>query len=180
MQPFSKDILIVDFEPTNGDAYSAEPIQVGAILLDKDSLAEKKRFISYIKADLSNANPKTLAVSGITEDDLKNAPIAAEVGKAFVETFGTDVMLSSWVQNLDRAMLRKLLLAAGFEDRIYDYHYLDLWPIAYLYLLKRGYVGSIRSEEMFREFKLPPRDHHDALEDCKMAAIVLRQIAEAD
>lgn len=172
---FIKDILLIDFETMSPDPYRAEPIQLGAVLLDKDSLSEKDIFSSYIWADLRG---KTMPVSNITQEILKDAPSQAEVGQKFFEKFSTDVLLGSWVEHLDRRMLRKIIIVADLDYSQYDYHFLDVWPVAYIYLLKQGYTGSARSEEMFRAFEIKPRGHHDALEDCRIAADILRKIVQ--
>ena len=65
---FPKDILIVDFETSHKQLEKAEPLQIGAILLDKNTLKEKKNFKSYIYNDLINALPETLAINGITQE----------------------------------------------------------------------------------------------------------------
>ncbi len=164
---FPKDILVIDFEGTS------EPAQIGAILLDKETLEEKDSFKSYIWADLKG---ETAHGSGITQEMLEGAPSAAEVGKAIFEKFGTEVFIATWVANYDMKCFEKILSTAGIAFSHYDYHILDLWPMAYLHLLKRGYMGSPRSEAMFREFGAKPRGLHDPVEDCRIAADVLRKI----
>ncbi len=176
MTPFPKDILIIDFEASAVDLSVSEPIQIGAILLDKNTLAEKDSFTSFIHSELKNADPESLAVSGVKPEDLVNAPTQAEVGKLFYEKFGTAVFLASWIEHFDRRMLYKILAAANLNYRDYDYHFLDIWPAAYVHLLKQGYTGGVHSEEMFQALGLPKRGTHDALEDCRHAAEALRKI----
>jgi len=173
---FPKDILIIDFESSLGDSEKTEPVQFGAILLDKTTLEEKKSFVSFIRADLSDVPPERLIEKGYDSEKILNAPTAPEVARKFVELFGKDYFISSWVAGLDRTLFRKLMSSAGIHHSEFDYHIYDLWPIAYTYLLERGYKGSWRSEAMFQEFGLPPRGVHDALEDCRYAAQVLRKI----
>ncbi len=164
---FAKDILVIDFEGLE------EPIQLGAVLLDKETLVEKDSFISYIHGDVSE-NDKT--ITGITQEMLDTAPTQAEVGRIIFEKFGTDVLITCWVTNLDMAHFKKIIKAAGIDVRKYDYHVLDLWPVAYTHLLKKGYTGSMRSEGIFQQFGATPRGFHDALQDCRIAADVLRKI----
>jgi DNA polymerase III epsilon subunit-like protein len=68
---FKKDILIIDFEGLK------EPVQIGAVLLDKETLVKKDSFSTYIFADLKD---KIKVVSGISQETLKDAPAQAEVG----------------------------------------------------------------------------------------------------
>ena len=51
---FPKDLLFIDFETTGSDPDQAKPLQIGALLLDKATLAEKAEFVSYIKQDLTD------------------------------------------------------------------------------------------------------------------------------
>ncbi len=171
---FSKDILVIDFEGVT------HPVQVGAILLDKETLEEKDSFVSYIYADLQG---KTIKNSGITQEMIDDAPKPDEVGKMIYDKFGSDVLIASWVQSLDISHFAHLMQKANIdftEGPIsfskYDYHVLDIWPIAYVHALKNGYTGGVGSEELFQYFGAEPRDLHNALEDCRIAADVLRKI----
>jgi len=164
---FPKDILIIDFEGAKS------PVQIGAVLLDKETLEEKESFVSYIYAELEGF---ISARSGITQEMLQNAPTQAEVGKILYEKFGTNIFIGSFVQDLDIMHFKTLLKAAHVSFAEYDYHILDIWPIAYTYLLKNGYTGSFRSEEIFQQFGAQPRGLHNALEDCRITADVLRKV----
>jgi len=164
---FTKDILIIDFEGL------AEPVQIGAVLLDQETLIEKDNFSTYIFADLKD---KIKITSGISQETLKDAPTQAEVGRMIFEKFGTDIIIGSWVANADIKNFEKIITAAGLDFKLYDYHILDIWPAAYIYLVKHGYSGSMQSEEIFKEFGAKPRGLHNALEDCRIAVDVLRKI----
>jgi DNA polymerase III epsilon subunit-like protein len=175
---FSKDILILDFEGRD------LPAQVGAVLLDRETLEEKDSFISFIQADLHG---EALLKSGITEEMLVDAPSQAIVGQQLYDRFGSDVFLASFVQNKDIRFFQTLLQAASIDFvsgptdfQKYDFHILDIWPLAYTHLLKEGYAGSTKSEDIFQAFGATPRGLHNALEDCRITADVLRKIVFAD
>jgi DNA polymerase III alpha subunit (gram-positive type) len=171
---FHKDILVIDFEGVK------KPVQIGAVLLDKETLEEKASFSSYIYTDLEGyISPK----SGITQEMVNDAPKQSEVGKMVYDKFGSDIFIASFVQNMDINHFQTLLSVAGIDFlegktdfKKYDFHILDIWPIAYVHLLKNGYTGCIGSEEMFQAFGAQARGLHDALEDCRIAAEVLRKI----
>jgi DNA polymerase III epsilon subunit-like protein len=166
---FPKDILMLDFEGKN------KPIQIGVVLLDKETLQEKDSFTSYIYADMSTVQTK----SGITQEMLMGAPSQEEVGKMLVEKFGFEFLIGSWVANMDTQHFRTLITQAGYGWSQFDFHVVDVWPAAYIHLVKQGYTGSIFSEEMFQAFGAKPRGMHDALEDARIAADVLRQLCGA-
>lgn len=164
---FAKDVLIIDFEGLK------EPVQLGAVLLDKETLEEKNSLNTYIWADLKGEVKK---VSGISQETLKNAPTQAEVGRMFFEKFGTNVLIGMWVAQADSKNLETILTATELDPKIYDYHILDIWPAAYIHLLKQGYEGGIRSEEIFKAFGTKERGLHDALEDARIVADIVRKI----
>ena len=164
---FIRDILLIDFEGF------VAPKQIGAILLDKKTLQEKKSFSSYVYMDMKGVPSMK---SGITQDMLDGAPSQAEVGKKVFDMFGTDILIASFVADADFRNFKTLISAAGLDPAIYDYHVLDVWPLAYVHLLRQGYTGKINSEEIFQAFGAQPRGLHDALEDCRITADVLRKI----
>ena len=164
---FAKDVLIIDFEGLK------EPVQLGAVLLDKETLEEKNSLNTYIWADLKGEVKK---VSGISQETLKNAPTQAEVGRMFFEKFGTNVLIGMWVAQADSKNLETILTATELDPKIYYYHILDILPAAYIHLLKQGYEGGIRSEEIFKAFGTKERGLHDALEDARIVADIVRKI----
>ncbi|MDP2656501.1 MAG: 3'-5' exonuclease [bacterium] len=174
---FLRDILVIDIEATDADTHTADPIQLGAILLDKETLEEKGVFVSYITTPKASSE-EAYQIHHISADDLKGAPSQSEVAETLIKRFSTDVILSSWVQSLDNAMLTKMFKTSGYEKLPYDHHYLDLWPIAYAHLVKQGYEGSMGSTSMFDAFDLSPREKHDALDDCRRAAEILKIIMD--
>ena len=176
---FLKDILLLDFETTGYDPVKSDPIEIGAVLLDKQSLAEKASYHSLIYSDLKEVMAGTRELWRIDEAQIKSAPKIETVAKEFIDKFGFDVIIGSWVQRLDRGMLDKMLRAAGIDPAKYDYHMLDLWPVGYVYLARSGYSGGIDSDAIFSAFGFPVRGKHDALEDCRIEAEIFRKIYNA-
>ena len=149
------------------------PSQIGVLLLDKYTLEEKASFVSYIWKDMNGTIGEK---SGITQKMLEGAPSQAEVGKIVFDKFGTDILISSFVADMDFRHFRTIMTEAGIDTKLYDYHILDVWPLAYVHLLKQGYKGKINSEDIFQAFGASPRGSHNALEDCKISADVLRKV----
>ena len=176
MQGFSKDILLIDFETTGLDLEKSLPIQLGAVLLDKTGLEEKDSFLSLINQDVSDMSEESVKIHGITQEVLNGAPKKEDVILEFLSKFGTEVYLASWNEMLDHKMLSKTLNSIGKDVYEYDYHYLDVWSLAYLNVVKQGRGDIIRSEATFEYFDLPKRGKHDALEDCRHTAEVLRKV----
>ncbi len=176
---FLKDLLIIDFEATGAQPSIDQPIQLAAILLDKETLQEKKSFSTKIKADLSITTDDEVKeiISGFSQTDLDAAPTKAETAKMFVDTFGlNDYLLSAWVMNLDDRYMEKVLTEGGYNFDELDYHKMDLFPIVYTYLVKSGYTGGIRTKNIYSYFGVERGAQHDALEDCRISAEILRKV----
>ncbi|MEI7818976.1 MAG: exonuclease domain-containing protein [bacterium] len=181
---FSKDILLIDFEstgfkndPTTKDVIDpGEPTQLGAILLDAITLEEKSEFISDIKADPALLDPWVLENTDITIERVTSAPDHQSVAKKFVDQFGLDVYLATWNVTFDRAWLDVLMQSIDRRDTMYDYHHLDVWSLAYTHLCKLGHPEIIKSEDTFAFFGQSARTAHNALDDCRRTAEVLRAI----
>lgn len=175
---FTKDILLFDFEGNHnhGNIDASHPSQLGAILLDKETLEEKKSFLSFINFDYSDMSQEDWNAHIYTKKDIDNAPSKKEVGLKFRETFGTNVLLCSWVSNMDMNFLERLMKSADLSIYDYDYHRLDLFPMAYMYLLQNGYTGGLKSQEMFNALGVKRGDVHNALEDCRFEVQILKKI----
>lgn len=181
---FSKDILLFDCEstgftkhPDNGDILDFGDItQIGAVLLDKVTLKEKDFYLSDVRADPKRLDPWVLEHTDITAERVAKAPERAAVAQEFIDRFGTDVYLASWNARDDQQWLGQLTKSVGREQNMYDYHCLDVWPIAYTYLCQLGHPEIIRSEDTFRAFGQDSRGAHNALDDSRRTAEVLRAV----
>lgn len=181
---YSKDILIFDFESTgflrdtdSGDVINpGDPTQLGAILLDKSSLEEKDSFLSDIQADPQLLDDWVLKNTDITPERVQAAPTRKVVAKKFTMQFSDEYFLASWNVSFDRYWLNTLVTAIGRQDTMFDYHHLDVWSLAYTYLCQHGQSSIIQSEASFRLFGQTARSAHNALDDCRRTAEVLRSV----
>jgi DNA polymerase III epsilon subunit-like protein len=177
MNGFAKDILLIDFEGTGLVLDESEPSQLGAILLDRQSLEEKGSFVSYIAIDHPDKfAQEAIEISGITPDMLKDAPTRKEVADKFLKQFSTTPFLASWNTTFDQAMMRLIMKSIGKDIFEFDYHYFDVWPVVYSHLAQHGHGDIVRLEPTLAHFGLKARGKHDALEDCRVTAEVLRKV----
>ncbi len=178
---FPKDLLIVDIETSGSDPYAHVPIEIGAVLLDKDTLAEKKSFTSYIHQD-DHFPVEQWALKKVKIDytAIAAAPRIEEVTEKFTKLFGFDVTFAAWVVAFDVAFFSQMLKSIGLQwGREYSHHALDLFTLTWMHLAKNGWKTIPDSETVFQHFGLPPRGFHTALEDCRLEAEVLRKICNA-
>lgn len=180
---FKKDLLIVDLETTGLDASRHEIIQIGAILLDRKTLEEKEAFSSFVKPTAwPRRDRASMAVNKIVYDQVKSAPTLSVALAQFNQLFNPgQVILSYYGGPLDMDFLR----AAYFKTKIawkFDYHYLNLWGVFYAFLAARGQLKNSKKfagfslEDLMKRFRIKSSKRHDALEDCRVEAEILRKI----
>lgn len=180
---FNKDLLILDVEATGADFTKYELIQIGAILLDRKTLKEKKSFESFIKPKRwNNREPEAMAVNRIEWANVKDAPSLKSILQKFQRTFGTEVIIAPYGTILDTAYLR-----LGYKQckmkYPFDYHVYDIWPLVYTYMAKhkllknKSRFSGFKLEDAARHFGIKsPEDRHTALADCRLEAEVLRNV----
>ena len=183
---FKKDILLIDSELTGLDAEKHGLVQLAAVLLDRKSLKEKSYFNSYIRPKRWRVrDPEAMKVNGLKWDVLKNAPPLAEVVRAFAKRFnGRKVLLAAYVGWIDKRFLLKAFEKSGVKWP-FDYHYLDVWSLAYGAWGRRGKLKNRREfagfnlEDLLKEYQIKlAGSHHDALFDCRAEAEVLRRVVK--
>ncbi len=181
---FGKDIALFDFESTGFRKNAqemiidpGEPTQLGVLVLDRQSLEEKTSYMSDIQANPAKLEPWVLENTDITAERLKQAPTPKAVAEKLLDIVQPEkVFLASWNVYYDRIWLDQLLKASDHTESVYDYHHLDVWTLAYQYLCAHGYTQVIRSEATFQLFGQASRQAHNALDDCRRTAEVLRAV----
>ncbi len=182
---FKKDLLLIDLETTGLDAQKHEIIQIGAVLLDRKTLKEKEVFSSYSKpAKWKKRDPESMKINGITWENLKGAPSLKEVlGRFSGLCRPENVVLSYYGGPLDMDFLREAYKKAGLKWQ-FDYHYFNLWAVFYAFLASKNKLRNSKKftgfslDDFMKEFKIKSNSRHDALEDCRIEAEVLRRIVQ--
>lgn len=183
---FKRDLLLIDLETTGLDASRHEIIQLAAVLLNRKTLKEEEVFSSYVKPlAWQRRDKESMAVNKITFEQIKDAPDLKTVLSQFNNFFkAKQVILSYYGGPLDmdflRAAYRRLKLAWRF-----DYHYFNLWAVFYAFLAARGQLKNNKKfagfslEDLMEKFKIKSKNRHDALEDCRVEAEILRGIMKS-
>ncbi len=180
---FKHDLLLIDIESTGVDITKHELIELGAILLDKKTLKEKKTFEAFIKPHKwSSRDPEAMAVNQITWDQLKKASSLKSVLTKFQQTFGTKVTLANYGTILDTAMLRTSYKQIN-KNYPFDYHVFDIWPLCYTYMARKKKLTNPKKfpgfslEDLAKTLKVTvPANRHTALADCRLEAEILRKL----
>lgn len=101
-----------------------EIIEIGAVMLD-DTYEIVKRFKTYVSPEYGNVDRYIHELTGITQDDVNDAPTIEEALKLFANWLPEDTVLVSWSDNDERQIRKetefKEIEIPGLEK------YLDSW-----------------------------------------------------
>lgn len=170
-----KDILVFQLETTGSDLERDHVLQIGAVLLDKDSLLEKNYFNGYVKVSFLDGTIQAHAEQlGITFDVLRKSPKINEVIKNFVDTFGYEPLLAT------QSVHNYLFLRKAFKKTLtpfnYDRHIMDIWSLGYIYSLHAGLKKIPTLATMANHFNLKMAKPNHALEQARLTSQVFKKI----
>jgi DNA polymerase III epsilon subunit-like protein len=195
--PFPKDILLIDYETSGFNPDEGhEPLQLACVRLDRHTLDEKAAFETKIRPETpEKASPEALIVTGfdLESTEFTEAPAAAEVFESFESTLmyprerdkpWFKFTLCAHNGQFDMQFHRLLLSRAGQDRDRHGYHILDTWAVA-MFMAGCGYVRgkSFKLSSLAAQLGVGTQaDVHDALEDVRLTADVLRKLhgAQAD
>lgn len=179
MSLYKYKLCFLDFETTGTNHFIDEPIQIGAVLLNKD-LEVEAEYISNIRIPsnesydiLLNRLDNSSKIHGITYKDIIYAPSQQVVIDKFFEIIGTDYKLINWNVSFDSYFLKKMCYNCNKlheYDKI-DYRNIDLQTIGWTLRLLNYLPDDVRSlNDAANHFFIPREKKHNAL-DCAYVAL---------
>ena len=180
---FKKDLLLIDLETTGLDSARHEIIQLAAIVLDKKTLKEKASFASFVRpAKWQTRDKESMTVNKISHDQVVAAPPLKKVLGEFEELFDyNEVIISYYGGPLDMDFLRLAYKKVGKKYK-FDHHYFNLWGAFFVFLAAKnklkntGRFAGFTLDDIMKSFNIRSGSRHDALEDCRVEAEVLRRV----
>jgi DNA polymerase III epsilon subunit-like protein len=180
-QPFDRDLLVFDVETTGANPRVHQIVSIGALLLDRKTLQEVRSMGTLVRVTpeaLARADPRAMQIHGLTVDQLTAAPTPAQVVIRFLDSFGTSFYFCGWNICFDTQFLAALFEQAGRRQDFdtFRYHRLDLWSLLEVAWL-RGLIQTAPESlsRVCRLFEIERQHVHDALEDARISAQVLRK-----
>lgn len=116
---FKGDFTCIDLETTGLNVNTAEIIEISATKVRNFETVDN--FSSFIKP--SNPIPKMItSITGITNDDVANAPQIDDVIDNIIEFIGSDVLLGHNIARYDLPILRRICCErnCSFDNYYYD------------------------------------------------------------
>lgn len=182
---FTRDIVVFDIESTGLDFMTHEVIQIAAVRLDKRTLSEMTRFVTYVKPQHWEARDlEAMAVNKISYDVVAIAPGIQKALELFEAKFPpSEVLLAAYNSWFDMGWLRNSYERMGRHSP-FEFHSFDLWALAYLYWSKESRVANPNRPIGFNLADMAALlgvetagQFHDAQTDVEVEAEVLRRLA---
>lgn len=190
----NRHIVCFDFETGGKDSTKCEIIQIGAVVIDRNSLKIKDEFETKMKPDNFDAlEDEALKVNGITREQLEAAPDAKTMFPVFASwiqkhntrkdkgTFGAPIPCGWGIDGFDMPILKRYCLKYNYWDKKWENQTL-LNPIFTFDCMKHFWFW-LRTNPDLENIKLPtvleymgvPKDEivagaHNALWDVKWTA----------
>ncbi len=181
---YSTDIVVIDLEASSppdqpNSVERSNIIEVGAVRLDRRSLAEVGAFSELVRPAEFPISPFIAQLTGITPAMVSDRETFAAVGARFLEWYGprNRAMIASFGVYYDIPLLRRDFAAAGLDFRRHIAGgALDLRAVATVWLAERSQRTSGLTLEVILE-KMgipPPARQHRAVDDARAAAAILQ------
>lgn len=169
---------ILDLETTGINQFYDQPIEIGAILVDKN-LKVIDKFHSYIQIpETLNFSISAKKTHGLDENFLRNKPPQAMVLKNFFLQFGYDFRFVTWNMSFDVGFFRRICYENNFQNEFdkLNYRHLDLQSMFFYYCDKNGYHNLRSLDDACGHFGIYRSRYHNALEDAQITYEVFKRL----
>lgn len=160
-----KDYVAVDLETTGLYPKQDRIIEIGALRVRKGEVVET--FSSFINP-LQRLTDRVTQITGIRDEDLKEAPTLEDIWKEVFDFLGDDILLGQRIL-FDYSFLKRIAVNHGFS---FERNGIDTLKIA------RKYLASLESRTLSglcQYYHIPIRAHR-ALEDARATHILYQNL----
>lgn len=171
----AKRLLLIDLETTGLDPQRDSVVQIASCLLAKEDLREERWFESLVRPETTMVEDAR-EIHGLSDNELAAAPSLAEAIDRFARYAPSDAIVCGHNVGFDVSFLKQAYSRLG-RDYPFDYHTVDIWSLAFFVLGAEGVPsGSFTLNKLCALYGIPRGREHDALEDVRASATVLRQL----
>ncbi len=162
---------VVDIEATGGNHKNGRIIEIGIVKIRNKTVVSEYSTLVNPEQRIDKYVSK---LTGITDNDLKNAPLFSEVAKEIIEFLG-DAFFVAHNATFDYTYLRTELRKLGIEYTADQYCTIDMSRILF------PDQDSYSLGKLCRSLKLDVEDRHRALGDAQTTAtLFLKLLGETD
>jgi DNA polymerase III alpha subunit (gram-positive type) len=170
-----RKLLFVDLETTGLDVDVHEIVEVGCLVVNGRTLKVEKEYHAKVKPQhIETADKEALEINQYSEKAWKDAKPLKEVLREVIE-LAPKGMIAGWKVDFDWQFLEKGFKKYGMKHN-FDYHLLDVVPIAYRYFLSKKKPMKLGLRDISRSLGIEIPDKHDAMTDIKATYKVFRKL----
>lgn len=170
-----RPLLFIDLEMTGLDPTVHEIIEVGALVVDGRTLEVKQEYEAKVKPEhIETADPEALKINGYKAENWTGAKQISEV-LGDLNNLAPGALVVGWNMSVDWSFLESAHKKTGVK-RTFDYHTIDILPLAWEYALKHSEIKEIKLSEFCKHFKIERGEKHQAMADIKATYQVFRKL----
>lgn len=174
----ARPLLVLDVETTGLDPSADAIVQLAAVILDAQTLAERRAFSTLVRT-AKPISDSAYDVHGLGLKDLETAPELPAALSQFREFADSSAIICGHNVGFDYAFLKNGYLQLGWTFP-FDYHTLDIWSLAFFILGADGIqLPKYDLDHLCGLYGIPRAAHHDALQDVRASSQILRQLFAA-
>lgn len=178
------DLLMIDIETDGSDPTINEIVQIGAMMIDRETLKVKgEMYESLVYASLDNSQKGAMKVHGILPSDIWDAPPGIEVYNEILDLYPKNkTVLCGWnIKGFDALFMKKAFLEAelpwGWGYHIYDLAPIFIW-VCDMAGIKLDSYSLDSAVELLGVKGRGKKDYHGALDDCIIQWRVMKAMKE--
>ena len=202
----SNTIIFLDFETGSKNKYKTQPTQLAAVAIDMRTgdIIQGSEFCSYMKPffeeeeckklKIDPISDEALKITGITLEQLQNAPDSKTVWNNFIDyanrynpgkgQWSAPIMAGFNIENFDKEIVRRMAGTKPYNFGPFDKEYeectlfhpfkrIDIMRDLMMWLEPKKDIRSISMDSIRDYFGMSKKGAHDALVDVKQGAAIL-------
>lgn len=172
-----RPLLFIDLEMTGLNPLTHEIVEVGAIVVNGRTLEVEKEYeAKVLPKNIATATQEALDINGYSPEKWKDARPLSDVLQE-LRSMAPKAMIAGWNVWVDA----KFLEIAYLNENIpweFDYHVLDVVPMAWEYAQKDPELKELRLSALCERIGVPRDNLHQALADIQVTVAAFKKLRE--
>ncbi|MCX7928184.1 MAG: 3'-5' exonuclease [Patescibacteria group bacterium] len=172
-----RKLVFIDLEMSGLDVLTHEVLEIGLVVVEQKSLQVlTKKSIKVAPTKLKDADPVALEIIKFRDEDWKDS-VDIVTALNILNDLADKAMLIGWNIAFDWSFLGLSFEKARIKPK-FDYHFLDVISLAYIYFKNRNKPSKLSLRTIARELEIKVDDVHGALTDAYATYEVYKKLVQ--